>query len=59
MSRGAQTFKQGDLTRASKAAVKAGLQVQRVEFDSEGKPVLVTGKQPKQAKIEDATALIG
>jgi hypothetical protein len=59
MSRGAHTFKQGDLTRAVKGAVKAGLSVQRVEIDPTGKIVLVTGKQQKHSDIEDATALIG
>ena len=33
MSRGAQTFKQGDFTRALKGAVKAGLDVKRAEID--------------------------
>jgi hypothetical protein len=40
MSRGAQTFKQGDVTRAIKAAVKAGLKVQRAEVRSDGSIVL-------------------
>jgi hypothetical protein len=59
MSRGAQKFKQGDVTKALKGAVKAGLNVQRVEIDRDGKIVMFTGKQPKHPEIEDATALIG
>jgi len=42
MSRGQQTFKQGDVTRALKATVKAGIAVERVEIDKEGKIVVVT-----------------
>jgi hypothetical protein len=59
MSRGAQTFRQGDVTKALKGAVKAGLKVERVEIDRDGKIVVFTGKQPKHPEIEDATALIG
>ncbi|MET4526520.1 hypothetical protein [Bradyrhizobium sp. JR18.2] len=44
MSRGAQTFKQGDVTKALKGAVKAGLSVQRVEIDTDGKIILITGE---------------
>jgi hypothetical protein len=59
MSRGAQTFKQGDVTKALRGTVKAGLNVQRIEIDREGKIVVFTGKQPKHPNVEDATALIG
>jgi hypothetical protein len=58
MSRRAQPFTQFDVTRAAKGAVKAGLTVQRVEIDREGKIILFTGKQPKRPDDEDATALI-
>lgn len=44
MPRGPQTFKQGDVTRAIKAAQKAGLEVQRVEIDPLGKIVIYSGK---------------
>ncbi len=44
MSRGQQTFKQGDVTRALKATVKAGIAVQRVEIDKDGKIVVVTAR---------------
>jgi hypothetical protein len=43
MSRGAQTFKQGDVTKALKAASAAGMDVKRVEIDREGKIVIVAG----------------
>ena len=48
MSRGQQTFKQRDVTKALKAAVKAGIAIERFEIDKNGKIVIVT------AKAEDA-----
>ncbi len=42
MSRGQQTFKQRDVTKALKATVKAGIAVERVEIDKDGKIVVVT-----------------
>lgn len=36
MSRGAQTFKQGDVTKALRAAEKAGFKVQRAEVRKDG-----------------------
>lgn len=50
MSRGQQTFKQSDVTKALKAAVKAGIAVERVEIDKYGKIVVVT------ARPEDAVS---
>lgn len=44
MSRGQQTFKQSDVTKALKATVKAGIAVGRVEIDKNGKIVIVTTK---------------
>jgi hypothetical protein len=44
MSRGHQTFKQSDVTKAIKATVKAGIAVERVEIDKGGKIVIVTAK---------------
>jgi hypothetical protein len=47
MSRGAQTFKQNDVTKACKGVVRAGLEVQRVEIDqTTGKIVVFAGKPP-------------
>lgn len=43
MSRGVQTFRQGDVTKAIKATVVAGLTVQRVEIDRDGKIVVIIG----------------
>jgi len=48
MSRGQQTFKQSDVTKAIKATVKAGIAVERVEIDANGKIIVVS------AKTEDA-----
>jgi hypothetical protein len=44
MSRAPQTFKQNDVTKACKGAVRAGLMVQRVEIDQAGKIVVFAGK---------------
>ncbi len=45
MSRGAQSFKQGDVTKAVKGAVNAGLKVQRVEIDKKtGNIILFAGR---------------
>jgi hypothetical protein len=43
MSRGNQTFRQGDVTKALKGAQKAGMEVQRVEIEA-GKIVVFAGK---------------
>jgi hypothetical protein len=48
MSRGPQTFKQRDVTKAFRASVKAGIAVKRVEIHKDGKIVIVT------ARAEDA-----
>jgi hypothetical protein len=44
MARGNLKFRQTDLTRALKAARAAGLEVARIEMDTDGRPVLVIGK---------------
>jgi hypothetical protein len=44
MSRGQQTFKQRDVTKALKAAVKAGIAIERFEIDKNGKIIIVTAK---------------
>jgi hypothetical protein len=50
MSRGQQTFKQRDVTKALKATVKAGIAVKRVEIETSGKIVVVTaGKREADA----------
>jgi hypothetical protein len=54
MSRGQQTFKQGDLAKALKAAVKAGIAVERLEIDKDGKIVIVTGRPVDAANAAEA-----
>ena len=43
MSRGAHKFKQGDVTKAIKGAVNAGLAVKRIEIEG-GKIVVFAGR---------------
>jgi hypothetical protein len=52
MSRGQQTFKQRDVTKALKATVKAGISVGRVEIDKGGKIVIVAARQEDTADGE-------
>ena len=52
MSRGQQVFKQRDVTKALKATVKAGIAVERVEIDKNGKIVIVTGRPEDAANGE-------
>ena len=47
MSRGAQSFKQGDVTKAIKAVVKAGVKDWRLEI-GDGK-IIVVASQPNAA----------
>ncbi|MDP2330403.1 MAG: hypothetical protein Q8M19_06880 [Reyranella sp.] len=49
MARGPCTFKQQDVTRALRATVAAGIAVQRIEIDREGKIIVVTGKPQEVA----------
>jgi DNA-binding MarR family transcriptional regulator len=51
MSRGQQTFKQSDVTKALKAMVKAGI-VGRVEIDKDGKIVIVPARPEDAANGE-------
>jgi hypothetical protein len=53
MSRGKHKFKQGDVTKAIKGAVKAGLAVQRVEISENGKIVIFTGSPDAQPPPEN------
>jgi hypothetical protein len=53
MSRGQQTFKQGDLTKVLKATVKAGIAVDRIEIDTNGKIVVVPARPENEAKGEN------
>jgi hypothetical protein len=49
-------FRQRDLTRAIKAARLAGLNVERVEVDKDGKIIVVTGKSETPADVAAQTA---
>jgi hypothetical protein len=51
MSRGAQSFKQGDVTKAIKAVVKAGVKDWRIEF-ADGKFILVGGDSASAIKVD-------
>jgi hypothetical protein len=44
MSRGPQTFRQRDVTRAIKAVAAAGVDIARIEIDPFGKIVIVASK---------------
>jgi hypothetical protein len=49
MGRRPTAFKQGDVTRAVKAVVAAGVDVSRVEVEMDGKIVIVTGEPDETA----------
>jgi hypothetical protein len=51
MSRGPQTFRQRDMTRAVRAVAAAGMSVAKVEVDKAGKIVVVVG-EPDKTKAE-------
>lgn len=55
MPKGKSTFKQGDLTRAMKAARTAGLTIVRTEIQTDGKLILVHSDegQPKANALDD------
>ena len=44
MSRGPQTFRQLDVTKAVKGAIAAGVEVLRVEVDKTGRIIVVTAQ---------------
>ena len=54
MSRGAHNFKQGDITKAAKGVVNAGLPVQRVEIDKKtGNIVVFTGRPDDKGQANE------
>jgi hypothetical protein len=59
MSKAQHPFKQGDVTKALKGAVKAGLSVKRIEIYREGKIVLIAAEpEPNYPEVEDVAELI-
>jgi hypothetical protein len=52
MSRRPSTFRQSDLTRALKAARKAGVEVERVEIGQDGKMVVVLSREGSHQERE-------
>jgi len=53
MARGPLAFKQGDVTRALRAASAAGQPVQRFEINREGKIVVFVGKPEEREGLGD------
>jgi hypothetical protein len=53
MSKGPHTFRQGDVTKALKAAVNAGMNVRRFEVDREGKIIVITDPSVPPAPTEN------
>jgi len=52
MARAKPAFRQRDVTRALKAALKAGLKVDRLEIDGDGKIVVVPVSGESHATIQ-------
>jgi hypothetical protein len=50
MARSALTFKQQDVTRALRGAAAAGIDVQQIEINKDGKIVVVVGKVPESPR---------
>jgi hypothetical protein len=53
MTRIPSTFRQADLTKALRAAAAAGVDIARVEIDTTGKIVIVTGKPTGASETVD------
>jgi hypothetical protein len=53
--RGPSRFRQGDVTKAVKAAKAAGVDVARIEVSSDGKIAIITGK-PGEANEANSEA---
>jgi hypothetical protein len=54
MSRGAQSFKQGDVTKAIKGAFNAGLAVTRVQIDKKTGDIILFADHTKAPPDSDA-----
>jgi DNA-binding MarR family transcriptional regulator len=53
MSRAPSTFRQSDVTRAIKAAVAAGVEIQRVEIDPNGRIVIITATEAERREVNE------
>jgi hypothetical protein len=51
MARAPSKFTQGDITRAVKGVVAAGVDVMRVEVDASGRIIVIAGKPGKIATV--------
>jgi hypothetical protein len=58
MPRGQCNFRQGDVTRAIRAAGAAGREVRRIEIARDGKIVLVLVEQPKAEPESDGSEIV-
>jgi hypothetical protein len=56
MPRYAARFRQADVTRVVKAAIAAGLAVDRVEIDADGKITVTTVQPPAAAPVDEFEA---
>jgi hypothetical protein len=52
VSRGVQAFKQTDVTKALKAALKAGVSIQRYEIDRDGKIIVHASKSTSSSATD-------
>jgi hypothetical protein len=56
VSRGVQAFKQTDVTKALKAALKAGVGIERYEIDCDGKIIVHASKPTSSSAVENVVA---
>lgn len=56
MSRGAQSFKQGDVTKAIKGAFNAGMTVKSVRIDKKTGDIILLADYVKDASDDDAAS---
>lgn len=54
MSRGIQLFRETDVTKAVRGALKAGLDVQRFEIERGGRIIIIASKAAPADVAEDA-----
>jgi hypothetical protein len=53
MSRKARAFRQSDVVRLVRAVMAAGLSVQRIEHDNDGRISVVTGEELSAVPVDD------